>query len=352
MQRLLAARLLRALPTLFGLTLVTFLLLRLAPGDPALLRFSDPSAPGAPGAAQAIARFRAEHLLDRPLWLQYLHYLGPFHLGPDGHGWFGGSGADPWHGLLAFDLGREYLRPSISVAGEIARRLTVTLPLALVSALLAYALAVPLGIAQALRRGSAFDSLASTLTLLLYSLPVFWAALLLQAGLGATGLGLFPVIGLHDKDAASFGALRYAADALLHGVLPVACMTYASLAFLSRQMRAAVLETAQADYVRAARARGLPERVIVMRHIVRNSLLPVLTLVGQVLPWLVGGSVLVETVFEIPGMGKYAFDSLQSREYDAVAGCVLVSGVMTLAGLTLSDLLYAWIDPRIRHGDE
>jgi peptide/nickel transport system permease protein len=138
-------------------------------------------------------------------------------------------------------------------------------------------------------------------------------------------------------------------DTAKHALLPIVCLSYGGLAYVSRQMRTAVLETVRQDYVRAARAKGIPERVVILRHVVRNSLLPQITLVGQVLPAIVGGSVIVETVFQIPGMGKYAYDSLLAREYDAVTGCVLVAAVMTLAGLFLADLLYAWVDPRIRH---
>ncbi|NUP97489.1 MAG: ABC transporter permease [Planctomycetaceae bacterium] len=339
--RSLAIRLARTAATIFGLVLVTFVLLRLAPGDPAELRFADPTQAPGPSALEAVARFREAHLLDRSLPVQFLQYLGPFDLSPRGHECFGGTGEHRWNGLLALDLGHEYLRPSVSIGSELARRLAVTLPLALVSALLAFALAVPLGIAQALRRGSAFDLLASLVTLTLYSTPVFWGALLLLALFGPAGLGWFPVMGSQAFE--TFGG------AVRHSVLPVVCMSYGALAWISRQMRSAVLETVQQDYVLAARARGLPERAVVLRHIVRNSLLPTLTLVGQVLPWLVGGSLVVETVFEIPGMGKYAFDSLERREYDAVAACVLVSGLMTLAGLALSDFLYARFDPRLRH---
>jgi peptide/nickel transport system permease protein len=336
--------------TLLGVTVVTFVLLRLAPGDPAMLRYSAPDVPDAPDVERAIQAFRAEHLLDRPLALQYLHYLGPFDLSGRGHRWFGGSGETPWNGLLALDLGREYLRPSVDVAEEIGARLAITVPLALVSALLAFAIAVPLGIASALRRGSAFDAAAGLLLFALYSLPTFWAGLLLQLAFGRGGLGWLPAIGLHDKDAASFDAFEHALDTVRHSILPVVCLTYGGLAYVSRQMRSAVLDTVRLDYVRAARAKGLGERAVVMRHVVRNSLLPVLTLVGQVLPFLVGGSVVVETIFDLPGIGKYAYDSLLQREYDAVTGCVLVSAVMTIAGFAVSDLLYAWADPRIRRG--
>lgn len=344
--RTLLLRFVRVAATLLGLVAVAFVLLRLAPGDPAALRFASAESGEAGAAAEALERFRAEHLLDRPLPVQFLHYVGPFDLGPEGHGLFGGSGARPWGGLLAGDLGREYLRPDVEIAHELVRRLSVTVPLALLSALLAYALALPLGVLQGLRRGSALDGWSRALALLAYSAPVFWVALLLQELFGPAGLDWLPILGLRSRAAANAEFLDLAA----HLVLPIACMSFASIATIARQMRAATAEVASSDFVLAARARGLPERAVVWRHVVRNALVPACTMVGQVLPWLVGGSVLVETVFEIPGMGKYAFDSLQRREYDAVAACVLVTGVMTLAGLSLSDFLQARLDPRVRDG--
>jgi peptide/nickel transport system permease protein len=295
-----------------------------------------------------IERFRREHLLDRSLPVQFAHYLGPFSLADDGHPWFGGDGSDPWNGLLVGDLGREYLRPSVTVAGELRRRLKVTVPLAGVSILLCYLLAVPLGIWSALRRGSRFDLAATALVFALYALPVFWAGVLLQMAFGTTGLGWLPVLGLSSAGAGELGPLARALDTARHAVLPVICLTYGGLAYLSRQMRVGVLDAIGADYVRAARARGLPERLVVRRHVLRNSLLPLITLVGQVLPVMVGGSILVETVFDLPGMGRYAYEALQNREYDAVMGTVLVSALMTLAGFLVSDLLYAWADPRVR----
>ncbi len=337
---------LRAAGTLLGLVAVTFLLLRLAPGDPALLRFSSSEDAVSAAAIEALARFRAEHLLDRSLLVQFAHYLGPFDLGPTGHAWFGGSGAHPWHGLLAGDLGHEYLRPSVSIAHELGARLSVTVPLALGSALLVFAVGIPLGIAQALRRGGLFDGWTRAISLALYSAPVFWLALLAQETLGPAGLDWLPILGLRSRGAGAGSS----ADIAAHAVLPLLCMSCGGIAFLSRQVRSAVLETLRSEFVRAARARGLPESAVILRHVVRNSLAPATTLAGQVLPWLVGGSLLVETVFELPGMGKYAFDSLQRREYDAVAACVLVSGVLTLAGLWFSDFLQARFDPRVRDG--
>ena len=348
MLRFLIRRLLWMGPTLLGITFVSFLVMRLAPGDPALMRA------GAVGETTGdltalVASFRAEHLLDRPLAVQYLHYLGPFSLDDRGHTWFGGDGSDPWGGLLALDLGHEYGRSSVSVASELGRRLQVTVPLSLLAIALSYLIAVPLGIHAAVRRGTAFERCASLLVFVLYALPVFWVGLLLQMGLGATGLGWLPVLGLHDRDAAELSSWAYALDLGRHILLPVLCLTYGSLAYLSRQMRAGMLANVGADYVRTARAKGLSERAIVLKHLLPNSALPLFTVMGQVLPALVGGSILVETVFDLPGIGRYAFEGLAQREYNVVMGTVLLSAVMTLIGFLISDLLCALVDPRIRH---
>jgi peptide/nickel transport system permease protein len=337
-------------PTLLGISCVTFALIRFAPGDPSQLQFSADAPAG--NAEAMIEGFRREHLLDQPLWRQYLHYLGPFDLGPDGHRWFGGAGSKPWNGLLSGDLGHEYLRPDVSVAAEIGERLQVTLPLALLAVLLAYLVAIPLGIYSAVRRGTPLEVASTVMLFLLHAVPTFWAAVLLQTALGHGGLGWFPSIGIHGKDAADLAGWASAKDTLAHAVLPVVCLAYGGMAYVSRQMRTGMLEAIGADYVRMARAKGLSESAVVLKHALRNSLIPVITLLGQVLPVLVGGSVLVETVFDIPGLGKYAFDGLAHREYDVVMGTVLISAVMTLAGFLLSDVLYALVDPRIRaqHG--
>ena len=350
MLRFFAKRLLWTIPTLLGISFVTFALLHLVPGDAASVRFAG----GERGASVAdidasLARFRAEHLFDRPLVVRYLHYLGPFNFGTDGARWLGGSGEDPWNGLLALDLGREYLRPQIEVGDELARRLRVTLPLSLIAAVLSYLLALPIGIYSAVRRGRAFDLASGGVLLVLYALPVFWVGVLLQLAFGRAGLGWLPALGWSNADADASFATR-ALDVARHAVLPVACLTYGGLAYVSRQMRSSLLETLQQDYVRTARAKGLPERRVVLRHALRNALIPVATLFGKTLPVLVGGSILVETVFDLPGVGKYAYEGLLQREYNVVAACVLLSALMTVAGYLLSDLLYAWIDPRIRTG--
>jgi ABC-type dipeptide/oligopeptide/nickel transport system permease component len=335
-------RLLLFVPTLLGITFLCFALLQVAPGGPAELALG-----GSGGEnqvdAEAVARFRHAYLLDQPLWKQYLHYVGPFDLSAEGHAWFGGSGAHPWGGLLAGDLKNEIHRPHVRVADELGRRLRVTVPLAFAALLLGYLVALPLGVLAAVRAGTLVDRAAVVFVFLLYCLPTFWAGLLLQLAFGATGLGWLPVIGLAGEGA-TFG------DVLCHAVLPVVCLAYGSFAYLSRQMRAGLLEALASDYVRTARAKGLPERLVVGKHALRNALLPVATLFASVFPALIGGSVIVEKVFDLPGVGRYAFEGLEQRDYFIVMATTTLSGVMTCLGILVSDLLTAALDPRIRHG--
>jgi peptide/nickel transport system permease protein len=166
---------------------------------------------------------------------------------------------------------------------------------------------------------------------------------------GATGLDWLPVLGLHDKDAATFTRWEYIQDVILHAILPIAVLTYGGLAYLSRQMRGGMLEVVRQDYIRTARAKGLSERVVVFKHALRNSLIPVVTLFAGILPILIGGSVIVETIFTIPGMGLYAFEGLVQRDYNVVMATATASALMTLVGFLISDVTYALVDPRIAY---
>ena len=345
-------RILWMIPTLFGITLLIFLLLHAAPGDPAAIMVGIGSAGELSEEADVEARIekaRERYLLDQPLWRQYLHFLGPFSMAGDGHAWFGGSGERPWRGLLVLDLGSEWRRPSVPVVEELGRRLLVTIPLSLVSVLLSYLIAIPLGIYSAVRRGTVADNAVTVLLFVLYSVPTFWAGLMLILTFGAAGFDLLPVIGLHDKDAGDLGLWGWTWDLVRHCILPIATMTYVSVAYISRQMRVGMLEVIRQDYVRTARAKGLSERVVILKHCLRNSLIPVLTLFASILPILVGGSIIVETVFDIPGMGKYAYEALLSRDFNVVMTTTTFSAVLTLVGILLSDVSYALVDPRIRY---
>ena len=258
------------------------------------------------------------------------------------------TGEHPWGGLLVGDLGNE-MQNKVPVAGELWERLKVTVPLSLISVILAYLIALPLGIFSVQKQGTVIDGFLTIVLFVLYSIPTFWAALMLILIFGATGFDWLPVLGLHDKDASQLGGLAYAWDYLKHIILPVTALTYGSFAYLSRQMRAGMLDVIRQDYIRTARAKGLSERVVVYKHALRNSMIPILTLLASILPILIGGSVIVEKIFSVPGMGMYAFEGLLKRDLNIVMATTIFVGVMTQFGILLSDITYSIVDPRIRH---
>jgi peptide/nickel transport system permease protein len=258
------------------------------------------------------------------------------------------SGEDPWGGVIVGDLGQE-MQSRESVSEELVRRLKVTVPLSLISILLSYLIALPLGIFSVRRQGTVLDGMMTVILFILYSVPSFWAGLMLILAFGATGLDWLPVLGLHDKDAATFNTSAWLWDLFLHSILPVATLTYGTFAYLSRQMRAGMLEVIRQDYIRTARAKGLSERVVIYKHALRNSMIPVITLLASILPILIGGSVIVEKVFNIPGMGLYAFEGLLRRDFNIVMATTLFVGIMTQFGILFSDITYSLVDPRIRH---
>ncbi len=321
MRRYVSRRLLQMIPTFLGITALTFAVAHLAPGDPLQL---DPESPAAAGAAAA-ARERAG--LEEPLPLQYVRWLGR---------------------VATFDFGRSLVdhRPVSELLSETLPR---TLLLALLALLVAYGLAIPLGVYQAARPRSLASRALSTLFFVAYSVPSFWVAVLLLLFLaGARGVSWFPFDGLHSANASTLGPLGWLFDTAWHLVLPVACLAYATLAVVSRQVRVAMLDALSQEYVTAARARGIGQRSILFRHALRNSLLPIITMLSFSLPYLIGGSVVVERAFGIPGMGLLAFEAIGTRDYPVVMAVATLSAVVTMLGLLLADLLYAAVDPRIR----
>lgn len=348
MLRYVARRLAWMIPTLLGITLVVFLAVHAAPGDPEAAALGVDSAVGVDAAA-ASARFRADHLLDQPIWRQYLHFLGPFDLSPRGHAWFGGSGDRPWHGALVLDLGNEFARSNVSVLGELGRRLLVTLPMALAALFLAYALAIPLAVLSATRRGLALDRSVSFATAILNATPSFWIAFLLVLVFGAGGLDWLPAVGLEDKDARDWGWFARFLDRAAHLVLPIAALTLVNVAYLTRQARSSLLQVLRQDYLRAARARGLSERDVLLRHALPNAALPLVTLLGTLVPALLGGSVIVERIFGIEGVGKYVYDAMLTRDHNVILGTTLVGAVVTMVAILCADLACAVLDPRLRY---
>jgi len=319
--RFLVRRIALAIPTLFGIVVVVFLLMHLAPGSPASAIGGAES--GRRVSAAARAEMRRLYGLDRPLPERFVQWLGR---------------------VARFDLGESFVdrRP---VSERIREALPATLALNGLALLLTLALAIPIGVAAGGRPEGPFDRTSAVMLFALYSTPVFWAALLLQTLLSVK-LGWLPLYGV-SSDAAPEG-LAGLTDRLAHLALPVTCLTYGSLAFVARLVRSGVAEARSQDFVTAALARGLSRRQALWRHAFRNALLPVVTLLGLLLPGLLSGSVIVERIFAWPGLGRLYFDSILSRDYPVVLGLSLIGGAVTLAATLVADIAAAFVDPRLR----
>ncbi len=332
-------RVLLMIPTFLGITLIVFLIVRLAPGDPAELR-----AAGGLGAAagagisvdkkgavdEAMAQWRAQYGLDKPLYLQYGIWL---------------------KNIFTLSFGDSF-KDSQPVWGKIAERLPVTLTLNFWSLLVVYLVAIPLGIYSATHQNSLTDQTTTLIAFVLFAVPLVWAATMSLVFLcGGDFYYLFPPGGLESLDAVeSWSWWRKFTDHAWHLFLPVVLLSYDGFAGLSRYMRASMLEVLRQDYVQVARAKGLEEGVVVFKHVLRNSLIPQVTLLASILPGLIGGSVIIETIFSIPGLGQLGFESVLSRDYPVVLALLAVTSVLTLIGILISDLLLAAVDPRIAFG--
>lgn len=257
-----------------------------------------------------------------------------------------------WGNLLQLDFGVS-LATREPVLRTLVSKLKYSLSLSVVSLLLAYALSIPLGIFSAVRRNTRADRALTVALFMLYSLPSFFVATLLlyffSAGSNWPWLRLFPTGGFQSQGFAELTTFDKIRDVAWHLVLPIGCLTYGSLAGLSRYMRTGLLEVIQSDYVRTARAKGLPEGLVIGKHALRNGLLPIVTLLAGLLPAVLGGSVIVEYIFSIPGIGLWTIESIQQRDYNVIMGVQLLSTVLVLFGILLTDLGYALVDPRIRY---
>jgi len=308
MGRLMIERLIGLVGILFGISLVSFGLGQLAPGDPAtiLLELQNP---GVPPLAEAVAAYRIKLGLDAPAPLRYLRWLG---------------------GTLQGDLGVSY-RTGHPVAAEIAARLPGTVLLTVTSLLIAIIVGVPLGIIAALRRGSLWDLCSRGIALVGATVPAYLLSMLLVL-VFAVWLGWLPAFGT---------------GSLAHLVLPGIALAAGVVTQLSRLTRATMLEILDQEYVRTARAKGLAEHVVVWRHVLRNALLPILTVTGVSVGNLLSGAVIVETLFSWFGIGKYAIDAIFLRDYPVVQGVVLYLAVVFVVINFVVDLAYAWLDPRL-----
>ncbi|MFK7946025.1 MAG: ABC transporter permease [Saprospiraceae bacterium] len=248
-------------------------------------------------------------------------------------------------GFIRFDFGKNYQLQS--VAEVIKGGVFWTVVLSLLSIVLTYIIAIPIGVYSSRRKGTKIDNIISTFLFMLYSLPNFWVATLLIVFICA-GLGWFPVFGLGDipEGATMFQTFQIRA---YHLIIPLFCWTYPSLAFLSRQMRGGMLATLSQDFIRTARAKGLEEKTVIWKHGFRNSLLPIITLFANVFPRMVSGSIVIEVIFGIPGMGKIILDAISSNDFPTVFTIAMLTALLTMIGYLIADILYALVDPRIKY---
>jgi peptide/nickel transport system permease protein len=331
MKSYLIRRLLQIIPTFLGITLITFVIIQLAPGNPAMLKLQmgkGQAELGEKGISEQIVQQTKElYGLDKPIPIQYLLWVKR---------------------VVTLDFGTSY-KDHRNVWDKIVERLPITIQLNIISIFLVYLIAIPCGIYSSTHTGSFTDAVMTLGFFFLYSLPNFWVAMLLIMFLGGGDFwDIFPVYGISSIGAESMRLMPWLVDRAWHLVLPVICLTYGGLAYLSRLMRAGMLEVIREDYIRTARAKGLSERVVIYKHALRNALLPIITLLAFLLPSMFGGSVIVESIFSIPGLGLLGFEAVLSRDYPVIMAITAISGVLTLIGLLISDVLYAVFDPRIK----
>lgn len=328
MKAYLIRRMLLIIPTFLGISVITFAIVQLAPGSPVYAKlYKAQMGAGGSVTEEVIEQTKKLYGLDKPLPVRYLLWLGK---------------------MVRFDFGNSYTdhRP---VTTRVLEALPITLQINIISLLLVYLISVPFGVYSATHQYSWGDRISTLGLFVLYSLPSFWVAMLLMYFFGGGAhWNWFPVHGINTIGASDWPWYRWLADRTWHLVLPVFCLTYASLAWLSRYARAGMIETIRQDYVRTARACGFPERTVIYKYALRNSLIPIITLFGALLPTLISGSVIIESIFSIPGMGRLSFDAILQRDYPMIMGILSFSALLTLLGLILSDILYAVADPRIK----
>ena len=320
-------RLLAAIPLVWGIATIMFLLVHFAPGDPALQFIT-------PGMDRAVVeQVRANFGLDQPLHVQYGKWLGA---------------------MVTGDFGYSYsmTRP---VADVLANAFPNTLLLSGCALLLAFVIGILLGTIQAVRQYSATDSILSVVLLFFYSMPGFWLALMLVLTMSLFANAVwdlpiwFPASGMTSADYDLMSPMGRVLDRLWHLVLPTLALSLALTAGIARFMRGSMLEVVRQDFVRTARAKGLPERAVVFRHALRNALTPIITLVGLYIPFLFSGTVFIETVFAWPGMGRTIVDAIGTRDYPLIMASSFFFATTVIVANLVADVLYAVVDPRVRY---
>ncbi len=336
MYRFVLRRLVALLPTLAGISLLVFLMLYLVPGDPAQVML------GERANAESLAELRTTMGLDQPFHVQFYRFFT---------------------GLLRGDLGRS-IRTHEKITTELVQRFPATCELTVVSMLLAMTVGISAGVWAAVRRGKIADLLSMILATAGISIPVFWLALMLVLLL-AFYVPLFPVSGrlsthiyfepityFYVIDSLAQGDLVACGDVLWHLFLPALTLGTIPMAVIARMTRASLLDVLSEDYIRTAWAKGLRQRAVLVRHALKNAFIPTLTVIALEFGYLLGGAVITETIFAWPGVGRWLFLAVQARDFRAVQGGVLLLATVFVLANLIADILYAWLDPRIRYDEE
>ena len=312
------------IPMLLGITLISFTVIHLAPGTPTDMQTTlNPKA-----SLEAQKRLRELYGLDKPLMVQYGDWLTR---------------------LAHLDFGRSFSPDRRPVWDKIKERIGITLGLNLMSLIIILGVSIPIGVIAAYRAHSWFDQATTLFVFFGFAMPTFWLALLLIMFFGVY-LDWLPISGLTSLNFRQFSFWQKVQDLGAHVTLPVLVAAFGGLAGMSRYMRGNMLEVIRQDYITTARAKGLPERVVIFKHALRNALLPVITILGLSVPGLIGGSVIFESIFAIPGMGQLFYGAVMARDYSLVMGELVIGAILTLLGNMLADVGYALADPRIRAG--
>jgi len=317
-------RLIGIIPMLIGISIISFTVIHLAPGEPTQMQVQMN-----PKANKELHQ-RLKHLygLDKPITIQYLD-------------WF--------KRMITLDFGKSLSQDRKPVIKKIGERLPITILLNVIIMFIVLVLSIPIGIYSAYKRGTLNDQSLTVLIFIGFATPHFWLALLLMIFFGIN-LGILPISGIFSLNYDSLSFFGKIADIGKHLILPVLSLAIGSLAYMSRYVRASVLEVMRQDYITTARAKGLKERDILLVHTLKNALMPVITILGLSLPSLIGGSVITESIFAIPGMGRLFFNSVYMRDYTTIMGILVISSFLTLLGNIIADISYALVDPRIREG--
>lgn len=318
------------IPVVFGVTILSFFIIHLAPGKPTdIMTELNPKI-----TPEARERLEKYYGLDKPVIVQYGLWLKR---------------------LILLDFGNSFSTDSRPVIEKIwdkkallpDRRLSITLTINILSIILILMFALPLGVYSAIKPYSVFDRISTVFVFVGFAAPTFWLALLLMIFFGVE-LGWLPVSGIKSLTYSAMTGPAQFVDRLLHLILPVFVSAFGGIAGISRYMRSSMLEAIRNDYITTARAKGLSETVVMYKHALRNALLPIITIFGLSIPGLVGGSVIFETIFGIPGMGQLSYNAIMARDYPVIMGLLFITSILTLAGNLIADISYALVDPRIR----